>query len=209
MTSLARRERTALCDLVLALGADAPTLCGDWNAQQLVAHLLVRERSPIGAAGILIKPLAGLTDREMARLDRQDLEQLVARLRTPRLTPVAIGPIDSVTNTLEFFVHHEDVRRAQPAWRRRSLSESDQDTLWRFLKLAGRGLVRSCGVPVGVKRSDADQHATLRSGDDPAIIKGLPSELVMFCYGRAEHRGLAFSGPADRVARLKAARLGV
>ena len=48
---LARRERAALCDLALVLGEDAPTLCGAWTAKDLVAHLLVRERSPLAVSG--------------------------------------------------------------------------------------------------------------------------------------------------------------
>ena len=38
-TSLARRERDALCDLALLLGPDAPTLCEGWDARDLVTHL--------------------------------------------------------------------------------------------------------------------------------------------------------------------------
>jgi hypothetical protein len=52
--SLARRERADLCDLALVLGEDAPTLCGGWDAKDLVTHLLVRERRPIGASGIMV-----------------------------------------------------------------------------------------------------------------------------------------------------------
>ena len=80
---LARRERHALCDTALALGADAPTLCGGWTARDLVAHLLVRENSILGAAGISISPLAGLTERAMAR---------AARRRSPRWSRSSTTP---------------------------------------------------------------------------------------------------------------------
>ena len=112
--SLARRERHDLCDLALQLGADAPTLCGDWDAKDLVAHLIVRESSPLGAAGIAVPLLAGLAEREMARVARRDFEVLVERLRDPGLTPYALPAVERVFNTLEYFVHHEDLRRAQP-----------------------------------------------------------------------------------------------
>ena len=48
---LALDERAALCDTALAVGADAPTLAGDWTVKDLLCHLLVRERSLLGAAG--------------------------------------------------------------------------------------------------------------------------------------------------------------
>eukprot|EP01032_Pedospumella_encystans_P031590 gene31590-35665_t len=75
--TLARRERHDLCDLALVLGEDAPTLCGDWDAQHLVAHLLVREHSPLGALGIAMETFAPLTDRAMARVMRRDFAVLV------------------------------------------------------------------------------------------------------------------------------------
>ena len=34
--TLALDERAALCDTALALGADAPTLCGDWTVKDLL-----------------------------------------------------------------------------------------------------------------------------------------------------------------------------
>src|SRR5439155_20488720 len=56
---VARDERSALCDLFAEVGPDAPTLCGGWLTRDLAAHLVIRERRPDAAAGIVIKPLAG------------------------------------------------------------------------------------------------------------------------------------------------------
>ena len=80
---LVRRERHALCDTALALGPDVPTLCGDWTARDLVAHLLVRENSMIGAAGITFSPMAGLTERAMARAARAPFPDMVGKLYDP------------------------------------------------------------------------------------------------------------------------------
>ena len=102
---LARRERAALCDLALVLGEDAPTLCGDWTAKDLVTHLLVRERSPLAGVGLVVPPLSGLAEREMARLARQDFAVLVERLRGHGLTPMALPPVDKL-------VQHRRVLRA-------------------------------------------------------------------------------------------------
>lgn len=208
-TYLARREREALCDLALELGPDAPTLCGDWTVKDLVTHLLVRERSLLGAPGIILPPLAKVTEMSMARLARQDLPTLVGQLRGRGLTPMAVPVLDRLFNTMEYVVHHEDVRRARARWKPRTLSDADLGTVWSGLKISGKGLVRSAGVPVVVRRSDSGASAVLSSGDDPVTITGSPVELTMFLYGRAQHRGLDLTGPADAVTRLRHANLGL
>jgi uncharacterized protein (TIGR03085 family) len=207
--SLARRERHELCDLALILGEDAPTLCGDWDAKDLVAHLLVREHRPIGAIGITVPQLAGLHDRGIARLGRQDFAVLVEKLRDPGLTPYAIKRLEKLLNTLEYFVHHEDLRRAQDDWEPRELDAADQQQLWNAVKGAGRLSARKAGVPVRIARSDVpDQSATLRRGEDPVTVTGLPSELVLFFFGREQTRGLRFDGPPESVQSLQRAKKG-
>jgi uncharacterized protein (TIGR03085 family) len=207
--SLARSERAALCDLALELGEDAPTLCGDWDAKDLVVHLLVRERSLVGAPGITLPPLARLTDLEMARVGRGDFAQLVDRLRSTRLTLMAIPLVDRLINTLEFFVHHEDLRRAQPGWTPRELPEPVQSALWQAIGTAGKALVRPAGVAVTLGNRTTGETAVLRHGKDPVVVTGEPAELVLFLYGRAEVHDLDFSGPRGSVARLTRAKLGV
>jgi uncharacterized protein (TIGR03085 family) len=206
---LARRERLALCDLALVLGEDAPTLSGDWNAKDLVTHLVLREHSLIGAPGLVIPPLSRLTDLEMGRIGRKDFTVLVEKLRGPGFTPYAIPAVERAVNTLEYFVHHEDLRRAQPGWAPRELDAADESALWSAIRVFGRGLVRPAGVPVRIRRADTGAEATLRRGGDPAVLAGMPSEIVMFLYGRDQHRGLSFTGPDAHIARLRAAGLGI
>ncbi len=205
----ARRERRDLCDLALVLGEDAPTLSGDWTAKDLVTHLLVREHSPLGAPGLLVRPLARLTDLEMARVGRKDFAVLVERLRSRGLTPYSLPPVDLVANTLEYFVHHEDLRRAQPGWAPRELDRADESALWSAIRVFGRALVRPAGVPVRIRRTDTGKEASLRRGRDPAVLSGMPSEIVMFLYGRDQHRGLSFTGPDEKIEQLRSAGLGL
>lgn len=205
---LARRERHALCDLALLLGEDAPTVLPDWTAKDLVVHLLVREYSPLGALGLAVDPLSGLTEREMARVGRRDFTVLVERLRGRGLTPYSLGPVDRVANTLEYFVHHEDLRRAQPDWQPRDLRAGDADAVWRALRLFGRGLVRHAGVPVRIAREDTGAEATLRHGSEPAVVSGPPGEVALFLFGREHTRGVRLLGPDERTAALRTAALG-
>jgi uncharacterized protein (TIGR03085 family) len=206
--SLARVERQQLCDAALEVGPDAPTLCGDWDVRALLAHLLVRERSPLGAAGIQVASLSPLTDRAMDRAAGRDFPDLVAAVRGAR-TPLALPLVDDVVNTLEFFVHHEDIRRAQPRWSPRSLSRAEESALWTAIKVGGRALVRPAGVPVTIRRSDGGATAALRGGAGPVVLTGLPSEIVLFLFGRKQTHGLSLTGPDDAIAALKDADLGL
>ncbi len=207
MTSFARRERLALCDTALLAGPDAPTLCDPWDVKALVCHLLVRERKPVAQAGIAVAPLSGLTEHAMERVGRTDFGVLVERFRSPWVVPFAVPGVEQLWNTLEFFVHHEDIRRAQPGWAPRPLPESDEQTLWSYLKVAGRGLARPAGVPLRMEW--AEQSATLRGGDDPVVLRGAPSAIALVLQGRARVADLTYDGPAEAVAQLRGADLGV
>ncbi len=70
----ARRERLALCDLFLEVGPDAPTLCGDWTARDLAAHLVMRERRPDGAIGIVLGAAAGHAEKVQRSIADTDWE---------------------------------------------------------------------------------------------------------------------------------------
>lgn len=207
--TLARRERHDLCDLALRLGADAPTLCGDWTAHQLLAHLFVREHRPLGAAGLLVPGLGGLTDRSMARAEQTGLGELAAKVREPGFTPYALKSVEVLANTLEYVVHHEDLRRAQPDWQPRVLSGGDLDTVWGAVGRMGKLLVRPARVPVVIRRSDTGATTTLRGGDSPVTLTGPVVDVVLFLFGRTEVRDLTFEGPDDAVARLHGADLGM
>jgi uncharacterized protein (TIGR03085 family) len=207
--SLARRERHALCDLALVLGKDAPTLCGDWTAHELVAHLLLRETRPLGALGLVVPLFSPATERDMAALVRRPFPVLVERLRDPGLTPFALPAVERRANTMEYFVHHEDLRRARPGWTPRSLDEHDQSRIWAALRPLGRALVRRAGVPVTIRRSDTGATATLRGGADPVVLSGPPAEVALRLFGRTEVDGVELDGPASRVAAFREAGLGL
>ena len=203
---LARRERVALCDLALVLGEDAPTLCGDWTAKDLVTHLLVRERSPLAGVGIAIPPLSSVTDREMARVARTDFAVLVERLRGHGLTLLALPPLDKLFNTVEYFVHHEDLRRAQPGWSPRDLDPGDRDQLWRPVKAYGGRFLKDAQVPVVATRTDTGETVTLLKGDDPVELSGPPEEVL---FGRDETSGLEIRGSEAAVEAVRSAKRAV
>ena len=152
MEQMSRTERAALCNSALEAGEDAPTLCGGWTVKDLVIHLLIRERDPIGATAILVPQLDRFAQRSANRLAEQDFSALVERVRNgpPKWSPMAIPKVDQLLNTLEYFVHHEDIRRATPGWEPRELTDRE-----RADPVQGRGHGGQAVRPVG-RRTGAD-----------------------------------------------------
>ncbi|MGO4754819.1 TIGR03085 family metal-binding protein, partial [Streptomyces sp. 2MCAF27] len=144
MSTHARRERLLLADLLETAGSDAPTLCEGWTTHDLAAHLVVRERRADAAAGLVLKPLAGRLDRVQAEFAAKPHEELIQLFREgpPRMSPFAVKQVDEAANTVEFYIHAEDVRRAQPDWQPREIDPVFADALWsrieRIAKTVGR-----------------------------------------------------------------------
>ena len=206
--SLASRERAALCDLFDQVGPDAPTLCEGWDTRDLAAHLHLRETSPL-AVGILVTPLAGAMERRQREMASGDWTELVQRVRTPpRWSPSSVRVVDDRINGAEYFVHHEDVRRAQPDWSPRDLPDKDERALWAILQKMGKQLYRGARVPLVVRRPDGAE-LMMRPGHPAVVLSGPISELVMHAYGRTDHAQVRVEGPDDLVARFSETPLGV
>lgn len=204
--TLARRERAALCDLALELGDAAPTLCSGWTAKDLVVHLLVRERSPLASAGIVVPRLSGLTERASRRYEDRPLSELVELLRSPGWM-FALPGVDKAANTFEYLVHHEDLRRGGAHWEPRSLAPSDVDAVWSQLSRGLRFFGRKLPVPTVVRRAGTEQTAVAKKGADPVTIIGDPVELVLFLFGRTALHNVTFDGADERIAAVRAADL--
>ena len=212
MSSFAASERTHLCAVAQQVGPDASTLCGEWTVRDLLVHLLVREGSP-AAVGIMVKPLGGLLDKASRRLGEQEFDELVKQLRhgPPAWSPFALPKVGAMFNLLEFFVHHEDIRRAQPEWRPRALPSRDEDAIWKAGRRAGRGLVAKSGAGVGVvaERTDTGERVTLSRSTPTVTVHGLPSEITLFLFGRKAQAQVELDGEPEDVARLEGASLGI
>ncbi len=111
-TAFAHRERLAMVALLAEVGPDAPTLCDGWTTRDLLAHLIVRERRPDAGAGLFVPPLAGYTERVRLGYRDRDYQHLIrAFSRPPWWSPVANPLADELVNSMEMFLHHEDIRR--------------------------------------------------------------------------------------------------
>lgn len=114
-----------------------------------------------------------------------------------------------MSNVIEFYVHAEDVRRAQPDWTPRALDPVFQDALWSRLERSARLMGR--GVPTGlVLRRPDGQTAVARRGVPVVTVTGEPSELVLFAYGRQSAAKVELDGDEKAIAELRATKqLGI
>lgn len=209
----ARRERAALCDLFAEVGPDAPTLSGDWTTRDLAAHLVIRERRPDAAVGIVVSKLAGHTAKVQAGVAAQPWPDLVEQVRSgpPRLSPMRLDALDRAMNTIEFFVHHEDVRRAGERWTIRELDADLRDDLRTALGRLGKRLVSS--LPIGLTLAPTDTTDTepivLRAGQPVVTVGGPIGEIVLFVYGRQVHSQVDLVGELDDIETVRHASFGV
>ena len=174
-----------MCDLLDEIGPDEPTLCEGWTTRDLLAHLLVRERRPDAAVGIVVPLLAKHTIQVMASVGDNPYHDIVELFRggPPIWSPFAVPVLGDRANLVEFFIHHEDIRRAQPSWEARVDDVARDDALWKVLKLMARVMYRKS--PVGVTlRSAGRPDLVVKKGDPGVIVVGLPGEIVLHAYGR-------------------------
>ncbi|WP_327702337.1 TIGR03085 family metal-binding protein [Streptomyces decoyicus] len=210
MSTHAKRERLLLADLLESAGPEAPTLCEDWTARELAAHVVVRERRADAAGGILVKPLAARLERVQKEFAGRPYEELIRLIRTgpPRMSPFALKQVDEASNTVEFYVHAEDVRRAQPDWAPRELDPVFADALWSRIEKMARVLGRKAPVGLVLRRPDG-RTAVAHRGTPVVTVVGEPGELTMFAFGRQEAAHVELDGDKDAIERLMAAKLGL
>ena len=209
MTGPARIERLALADLMAEVGPDAPTLCDGWTTRDLAAHLILRERRPIAAAGIAFPKLKDRTARHQAKVARRDYSSLLRDLRRPPVWSLLSNPLlDETVNVNEMFVHHEDVRRAQPDWSPRPLSSKLQANLFSRVRRTAPLFLRKLPLSVVL---DAPRHGVIEAGaGGPAVkVTGDPAELALLIYGRQGVAQVEITGDPAGVERLSRARLGI
>lgn len=204
MTRFALAERLALADLMARTGPDAPTLCGEWTVRDLAAHLVLRERRPDAAGGILLKRLAGRTARVQQKIAAREFSQLLAKVRKPAWPPF----LDEALNLSEMFVHHEDVRRAAPGWEPRVLPSRLQGALWRQVRRRTPFVLRRFRAAVRVEAPGIGT-ATGGKGGPGVYVRGEAGELLIFLFGRQTHSLATVEGDPAQVERLRKARLGV
>jgi uncharacterized protein (TIGR03085 family) len=123
---------------------------------------------------------------------------------------MALPGMDESVIAVEFFVHHEDVRRAAPGWEPRELGSGESDMLWARLRMA-RFLVRKAPVGVELARDDIDTgtgtdgasyRITARNATPAVTVVGSPAELTMWVMGRRTAARVRMDGIQTAVTKL-------
>lgn len=207
MTSHAKDARTGLADLLDWVGPDAPTLCEGWDARDLAAHLAIRDRRPDALPGIGISAFAKHTQKvqdEMAARPYPEVVDLV-RFGPPVYNLARLKAVDERVNLVEYFVHTEDVLRAQPDWHEpRTLDHDVEDALFSALSMMGRLAFRSSPVGVVAVCPGHGRAVLKKTGDDGAVVlTGAPGEILLLASGRTDQVRVEVSGEPAAVAAFE------
>ncbi|MFF4500386.1 TIGR03085 family metal-binding protein [Streptomyces sp. NPDC001401] len=204
-------ERAQLSDLLDELGPDAPTLLAPWTTLDLAAHLVLRERSYLAGPGLVLPGAwSRFAERQRRALALRDFAGLTATMRSgPPPGFFRIRWVRRFPNLNEFFVHHEDVRRANGRGPRTNEHAMDE-ALWRNVTLAPWFLARRLrGAGLELQWAGTAKTVRARRGEPTARIAGPPGELLLYLFGRQGAAHVQVSGPAAAVEAVQRARFGM
>lgn len=179
--SFAATERSRLADTLLRVGPNAPTLCQGWETRDLAEHLYVRENNQLA-----LMPGVGKVFAD--KISNRDYADLVKDWAAG--PPLLLKPVDSMMNTAEHFVHHEDVLRGDGVARPREFSKAVNKELALLASRFGKLLLRSAPVPVVLSPTTlppmtvGDRRGVAEQGDDVVRVVGEPGELLLWVFGR-------------------------
>jgi uncharacterized protein (TIGR03085 family) len=189
-------------EALLSAGPGRPTLCEGWQTQHLAAHVVLREGSAL-VAGLVVKPLQSRLERRTRELGDSAAapaayQELVARIAAGpsagrlaerwRHLP-AVRRAAQAANLLEFYVHTEDVRRAQHRWAPRRLADGYAEALFTELARTARLRYRSEDTGIVLARSNGQRVVARKPGPDGSsrTVSGPAGELVLHAFGRRDH----------------------
>lgn len=205
-------ERLKLCALFDEVGRSAPTLLKGWTAHDLAAHIVLREHDLMAAPCLVLPcPFQRFAERRRVSLaNRHDFAWLVDRIRSgPPAGFFRIGWVRSFPNLNEFFVHHEDVRRANGLGPR-TLTHDLEAALWHNVRRASHYLSRRMrGAGLEIEWAAVGESLTVRSGDSTARLKGSPGELLLYMFGRQAAAQVEVSGPTEAVTAVHRTHFGM
>lgn len=202
------RERLAFAETLRAVGPDAPTLAGSWTAHDVAAHVASLDRlggvptflgRTIVTKGLRLNDVAGrFADRGMRGTKRRGFEWALEHLeqRPPELL---LRNSVALVGLFEVFVHHEDVRRANPVVQPRVVpDELAEVVLW--LLRYHRRLLENVRLVI---RTPAGECA--EGTGTQVIVEGPVAEVVLWLAGRRDASHAEANGEA--AATLQALRI--
>jgi len=204
------QERLLLCDLLDELGPHAPTLLDPWTTYDLAAHLVVREHDLVAAPGLVIPGAWGRFAAQRQRaLQQTAFKDLVAAVRSGPRGFFRIGWVRRFPNLNEYFVHHEDVRRANGLGAR-TLTNDLEGALWNNVRRGRRFLSRRVrGVGLEIAWAATGERLAVRRPGPTARLRGTPGELLLYLFGRQAAAQVEVSGSDEAVAAVRRTHFGM
>jgi uncharacterized protein (TIGR03085 family) len=203
-------EREGLCALLDELGPHASTLLAPWTTRDLAAHLVLREHDALAAPGLVAGGAWGrLAERRRVALSERDFTDLVATVRSGPRGYFRIGWVRRFPNLNEFFVHHEDVRRANGLAARTNPPAEDA-ALFGNVARAGWFLARRLRrAGLDIEWAGSGETVRARRGEPTALLRGLPGELLLYLFGRTDAADVEINGSPDAVEAVRRTRFGM
>jgi uncharacterized protein (TIGR03085 family) len=203
-------EREQLCELFDELGPDAPTLIEPWTAHDLAAHLVLREHDYLAAPGLVVAGAWGrFAERRRVVFKQRPFADLVATIRSGPQGFFGLRWVRGFPNLNEFFVHHEDVRRANGR-RPRTTPPAEDVALFRNVDRAGWFLARRLrGAGLELVWAGTENVVRARRGQPTARVHGPPGELLLFLFGRRDACQVEIAGPSDAIDAVRRTAFGM
>ena len=204
-------ERQQLSDLLDELGPQAPTLLDSWTTHDLAAHLVLREHDPLAAPGLIASGVWGrFAERRRVGLKETRFTELVATIRSgPPPGFFRIGWVRRVGNLNEFFVHHEDVRRANGLGPRTNPPAEDAALFRNVGRMPWFLSCRLRGAGLDLVWTGTDKVIRARRGLPTVRLSGLPGELLLFLFGRGDAAEVQVTGSPEAVEALQRTSFGM
>jgi len=172
---------------------------------------VLRERDPLAGPGLVLpgawRRLA--QQRQNALADR-DFSWLIATLRSgPPPGFFRLAWVHRLPSLNEFFVHHEDLRRANGRGPRQ-LGRAMDEALWRNVRRAPWLLARRLrGAGLELQWAGTGRTIRARRGQPTARIAGPPGELLLYLFGRTGVAQVQVTGPAAAADAVRRTRFGM
>lgn len=218
LEELRRSERLDLLETLRQVGPEAPTLCAQWSAADLAAHLVASERHrglpmvvayklraalPAGAVQWGMGALQRVGDRQLAKAKAEGWDRLLARLASG---PPAAYRLNSVApiRLVEEWVHHEDIRRANDMPARAAPPNLDE-ALWQAGLLLSSFNEFTPGRQ-GLLVTMPDGRSQLIGDTVRVRILGPAGEILLYLAGRTTAAKVTVTGEDEA---LRAMRLSI